>query len=106
MSKMQWRTARVRVNSNGEWKLRVTGTDIYVTLYRDRHPELDPFPGQAMGHRLIELGWMPDRRRMMERPGMSPVEKLAASMYAGWEDVTDEDDKAPVWEIPVYREVE
>lgn len=97
----EWRTAQVRVNSDHEWKLRVHGTDIYRTLYRNRHPDLDAFPGNAMGHRLIELGWMPDRRAAMVPVGSSMTETLMRTMLAGWVPSETEEN---VWTIPVYRE--
>lgn len=102
MSKLQWRTARARCNSAGEWHLLMPGTGMCQLLYRYRHPELDPFPGNAMGHRLIELGWMPDRRAAIVPPGTSAAETLLATMYAGWK--PSETEKW-VWTIPVYREV-
>jgi hypothetical protein len=97
------RIAQVRVNSENEWKLRVFGTDIYRTLYRHRDPDLEPFPGNAMGHRLIELGWMPDRRATLAPVGTSVVQKVMLTMLAGW---TPSETEENVWEIPVHRECE
>lgn len=104
---MQWATAQVRVNSNLEWKLLIKGTDTYVSLYKGRDPDLDPFPGNAMGHRLIELGWMPDRRAAIVPSDAPMVEKLTATMYAGWvpSKRTTEGEEY-LWTIPVYREVD
>lgn len=99
--------AQVRVNRDLEWKLLVKGTDTYVSLYKNRHPDLEPFPGNAMGHRLIELGWMPDRRAAIVPPDTPVAETLLATMYAGWIPSKETaDGEEWVWTIPVYREVE
>lgn len=96
------RIARVRVNSAGEWKLLVPGTDIYISAYRYRHPELEPFPGNELGHQLLRLGWMPDRRAMYGAFDRSDPQKLALTELGGWVPSDTEDG---VWTIPVYREV-
>lgn len=97
------RIAQVRVNSAGEWKLRVRGTDIYESLYRDRHPELEPFPGAAMGHRLVELGWLPDRRAVLRVESDSMAERVMRTALAGW---TPSATQKWVWVMSCYREVE
>lgn len=97
-------TAQVRVNRDYEWNLLIKGTDTYVSLYRERHPELEPFPGNAMGHRLIELGWMPDRSAATAPKGASIVEMLTLSMYAGWVPSRKTiDGEEWLWTIPVTR---
>ena len=101
MTDLEYRTAQVRVNSFGEWKLRVFGTDIYYTAYRFRDPEFEPFPGNALGHRLIEFGWMPDRRGALAPVATSPVQRLILTSLAGWKPSQME---SGVWTIPVYRE--
>lgn len=102
MTGIEHRRAQVRVNTDGEWKLRVFGTDIYECLYRFRHPEYDPFPGAAMGHRLIELGWMPDRRAALSVVGASTVQRAVLTSMSGWQRTGER----WVWQMPVYREVE
>lgn len=97
-------TAQVRINRDYEWKLLIKGTDTYVSLYRERHPELEPFPGNAMGHRLIELGWMPDRSAAIAPEGASVVEMLTLTMYAGWVPSQKTiDGEEWLWTIPVTR---
>lgn len=93
------RIARVAVDEKGDWILTVAGTDIREVLWNDRELNYGSFPGNPMGHRLIGLGYMPDRQRMYGLPGMSPVQKLAAAAYAGWKQDGDN-----VWTIPCYRE--
>jgi hypothetical protein len=95
------RIARVVVDEKGDWILTVDGTDVRQVLWNDRELEYGSFPGNSMGHRLIERGWMPDRRRMYGLPGMSPVQRLTATAYAGWEQVAEK-----AWTIPCYREQE
>jgi len=91
------RVARVTVEDTGEWVLTVAGTDIREVLYKERHLELDPFPGNAMGHRLIELGWMPDRRASFSSRTMSTVDRLYLTAMAGWML-----DREKSWTIPCY----
>jgi hypothetical protein len=101
MSEIEYRIAQVRCNSAGEWKLRVFGTDVYVSVYRYRDPELEPFPGNALGHRLVELGWMPDKRHLFQTDGKSPVQRVMETALAGW---TRSEEERYVWTIPCYRE--
>lgn len=102
MSKIDVRIAKVTIDEKGEWVLTVNGTDIREVLYQDRHRELDPFPGNAMGHRLIELGWMPDRRAAVAGEGCSMVDRLYLTAMAGWMR-SDENS----WTIPCFpRDVE
>lgn len=103
MTGTQQAVAQVRCNSAGEWHLRIRGTDVCELLYRYRHPELDPFPGNAMGHRLIEMGWMPDRRAMFAVRGESTVDTLLRTMLAGW---TPSSTEQWVWTIPVHRDTD
>jgi len=91
------RIARVEVDEEGDWILTVAGTDIRRRLWNDRDVPFDIFPGNSMGHRLIELGWMPDRRSMYAAQTGSAVERLYLSAMAGWREV---DDKS--WTIPCY----
>lgn len=92
--------AQVRCNSAGEWKLLVKGTDIYVSLYRDRHPELEPFPGPEMRTRLMQLGWRPEGRPVVI-PGEAPIAvRMTAMALAGWRPSATE---RWVWTIPVYK---
>lgn len=97
MTKLDVRIARVRVDEDGDWVLTVSGTDIRKVLWNNQDVEYGCFPGNSMGHRLIELGYMPDRRRMYGPPELTPVQRLAATAYAGWR--PDGDD---VWSIPCY----
>lgn len=99
MNELEWRNAQVRVNNLHEWKLRVFGTDIYYSAYRNRDPELEPFPGQELGDKLSELGWTPDRRTLTPvRSGR--VQRMIAHNRAGWTPAMERN----VWTIRVYRE--
>lgn len=96
------RLAKVTIDEKGEWVLTVAMTDICEVLYQGRHPELDPFPGHDMGHRLVELGWMPDKRAALTREGCSMVDRLYLTAMAGWMR-SDENS----WTIPCFpRDVE
>lgn len=101
MTKYEARLAQVRVNRRGEWLLRVHGTDIYELLWKDHDLEHDGFPSQPLGHRLIELGWMPDQRTTPQLVGRTPVDRMMVSAMAGWRPSQTEEN---VWTIPVYRE--
>jgi hypothetical protein len=101
VTEYEYRTAQVRANSFGEWKLRVRGTDIYQQAFAFRHPELDPFPGKELIEQLLDLGWVPDRRALLAPVGASMVQTRARQMLAGWK---PSDVERGVWTIPVYRE--
>lgn len=91
------RVARVIVDGEGDWILTISGTDIRQRLWNDR--DLDPgdFPGNAMGHRMIGLGWKPDRRAMYGPKVHSTVESRLLNMRAGWRE-----DGEKSWKIPCY----
>lgn len=92
------RMARCTVNEDGDLVLTVSGTDIRQVYTWDSDPLLYPtVPLNGLGYRLIELGWMPDRRRMYGTPGMSPVAKLAVVALAGWTQHGEGE-----WTIPCY----
>lgn len=106
---VQQTIARVRCNSAGAWSLLISGTDVCQLLYRYRHPDLDPFPGAEMRHRLVELGWTPDGRAAYRPGSKSVVDTMLRDMMCGWTaaDRDDDSDNASwVWTIPVYREVD
>lgn len=102
VARYDYRVARVRVNRHGDWLLSVAGTDIYRKVWNDRDLQSPAFPGQSLGHRLIELGWMPDRCAMYGAFDRSDPQKLALTELGGWVPSDTEDG---VWTIPVYREV-
>jgi hypothetical protein len=103
VSELEWRTAYVRVNNNYDWILRVKGTDICELLYRDRDPDLEPFPGAEIGDCLIRMGWTPDRHYALLPTGASStVERMRDSMYAGWRQ-KDKTRRSIVWTLPCYR---
>lgn len=91
------RIARVTVDGRGDWVLTIAGTDIRQVLWNDRDLEYGVFPGNAMGHRMIEVGWMPDRRAVYNVPLGSPVARLAAQARAGWSESGEGS-----WTIPCY----
>jgi hypothetical protein len=92
------RTARVHVDEKGDWILTVAGTDIRKRLWNDEEVLFGSFPGASMGHRLVELGWMPDRRAMYASQTASRAEQMYLSAMAGWRQVGDE----KTWTIPCY----
>jgi hypothetical protein len=100
MTEFEYRTAQVRANSFGEWKLRVFNTDIYHVAYRFRHPQ-DPFPGEELCALLVRLGWAPDRRALLAPVTSSLVQRQLTALRAGWKPSAMEDG---VWTMPVYRE--
>jgi hypothetical protein len=80
------RMARVEIEENGDWVLTVQGGDVHEVLWNSRELSGDVFPGHSMGHRLINHGFMPDRRD--------------TRWYAsGWRPVGKD-----AWVIPCYRE--
>lgn len=95
------RIARVEVDEEGDWILSVSGTDIRRRLWNDDAVPYRHFPGNTLGHRLIELGWMPDRRAMYGSTSSSRVEALVRSAMAGWRQAGER-----VWTIPCHRELE
>lgn len=101
MTKYDWAVARVTVKDNGDWILTVAGTDIYRKLWNDEDLTPGAFPGQSMGHRLIEEGWMPDRRASYNARTDSPVERMLLTVRAGWSDAGKKS-----WTIRCYREKE
>lgn len=92
------RIARVEVDQEGDWILTVAGTDIRRRLWNDRDVPYEIFPGSSMGHRLVELGWMPDRRSQYSTKSFSKVERLMLTAMAGWRK-----DGEKRWTIPCYR---
>jgi hypothetical protein len=96
------RIARAWIDDFGQWWLSVAGTDIEKhELWHDQDVQHGYFPGNSLGHRLIDLGWMPDRRAMYGALSMSEVEKLALTALAGWRPAGEN-----AWVIPCYREIE
>jgi hypothetical protein len=85
------------VDDKGDWVLTVAGTDVREVLWNDEDLEPGAFPGNAMGHRLIPHGYMPDRRAMYGFLTHSTVEKLMINMQAGWRRVGEK-----TWTIPCY----
>lgn len=93
------RIARAWVDVDGYWWLRVAGTDIDRIVWHEREMVNDNFPGNALGYRLIEFGWMPDKRAMYGPLAMSTPEKLALTELAGWRPAGEK-----TWTIPCYKE--
>lgn len=91
------RIARVTVEDNGDWVLTVAGTDIRHVLWNEEQLEYEAFPGNAMGHRLIEQGFMPDRRAMYRVQTHATVENRLLNMRAGWRGSGEKS-----WTIPCY----
>lgn len=91
------RIARVEVDQEGDWILTVAGTDVRRRLWNDRDVPYELFPGPSMGHRLVELGWMPERRSMYPAQTLSKVERLTLTAMAGWRK-----DGEKAWTIPCY----
>lgn len=91
------RIARVTVDDGGDWVLTVSGTDICARLWHNDEVAGRAFPGNSMGHRLIEHGWMPDRRAMYGPLTHSTVEARMLSMMAGWRPDGDAS-----WTIPCF----
>lgn len=99
MTLYDMRIARVEIDQQGDWILTIAGTDIRRTLWNDRDVPYETFPGNSMGHRMIELGWMPDRRSMYNPQAHSAVERLTLTAMAGWRKAAEN-----AWTIPCYQE--
>jgi hypothetical protein len=80
------RTATITIRDGGWW-LTVEGTDINRKLWDDDQVETGCFPGNSMGHRLIEEGFMPDRSAADPKNYDSLADKLAATTLAGWQPI-------------------
>lgn len=91
------RTATVTIR-DGAWWLSVEGTDINRKIWDSSAVRPGYFPGNEMGHRLIEDGFMPDRSASHPRNYETDEEKLAAAVMAGWIRTGDGE-----WQIPCTR---
>lgn len=77
--------ARAELDDQGWWIITIAGRDVRVAVGRDEDITFEGFPGFAMGHRLIEQGYMPDRSDTDDHP-------------SGWRLTTDKN----AWVIPCY----
>lgn len=101
MTTYDLRIARAWVDDDGNWWLSVSDTDIKKQVWNNQEVAYGTFPGNPLGHRLIGLGWRPDRRAMYGPVSMSRVEHLALTELAGWRPSGEKQ-----WTIPCYREKE
>lgn len=92
-------TATVTIREGGDWYLTVEGTDIERQLWSDRDVSEGTFPGNAMGHRLIEVGYLPNRAAANPALYPDPARKLAAAALGGWQPVGEN-----TWTIPCVKQ--
>lgn len=102
MTTYDLRIARAWVDDEGNWWLSVADTDIAKIVWHARDITHDGFPGNSLGHRLIEEGWMPDRRAMYGAMTSDSPALLALTEFAGWRPSPG----GQAWVIPCYRELE
>lgn len=91
------RTATVTMR-DGAWWLTVECTEINRRLWFDDEVEYGCFPGNSMGHRLIEEGFMPDRSAADPKHYPDLAHKLAATTLAGWQPIDGG------WTIPCVKQ--